>query len=78
MNVIGKYVSIWDDGLEVKSKCIVNTDTMEVHSIEISDIDTDELEVLRNEFVEFTDASPYYLVGTKEDFEDGFVDYWRD
>lgn len=78
MDVKGKYVSVWDGGLEVKSECMINTDTMEVYSIEVSDVDTGSLKVLEGEFVEFANAPLFYPVGTKEEFKEGFVNYWRD
>lgn len=49
MIIDATYTSVWDGGIEVTSKCKVNTEKKEVFDIEI--VDVNGLEVLEKEYL---------------------------
>ncbi len=61
------YVSVWDGGYAVETVCKVNRQTGEVFDVEVSDVDTDGLNVLDEEYVRFAD-------GTRRSVVDGYLD----
>lgn len=54
---LGKYVSIWDGGTAIRSRCTVNLKTREVVIHDSYDIDVD---VLDQEYVELINDETYY------------------
>lgn len=46
------FVSVWDGGIEVRSKCKVNTKIHEVFDIEISQENPDNFDVLERQYIE--------------------------
>jgi len=49
------YVSVWDDGIEVKTSCQFNTETKEVTDIE--QVDVTGLDILDREYVLLPDGT---------------------
>ena len=43
------FVSVWDDGIEIKTNCKVNTETREIFDIEKAHVDG--LEIVNEEYV---------------------------
>jgi hypothetical protein len=58
-----EYVSVWDDGVEVVTKCLVDLKTGEF-SAEVSEEDPDELdlEILEREMIRLSDGSEFTVV----------------
>lgn len=53
-NIIkGKFISVWDGGIEVETNCKINLETKEIFDIQLSDIG-EELETLNEQFVRYT------------------------
>jgi hypothetical protein len=48
------YVSVWDGGVAVRSKCTYNRETGIVSDIECVDVDVDSLE---DEYIELSDGT---------------------
>ena len=48
-----KFISVWDDGIEVETNCKIDLQTKEVFDIQLSDIG-EELETLNEQFVQYT------------------------
>lgn len=46
------FVSVWNGGVDVRSKCKVNTRTHEIFEIELSKENPDNLDILEREYVE--------------------------
>lgn len=55
-NVTAIFVSVWDDGIEIRSKCMYNPQTKNVTDIDSMDIDGRNLDILNEEYVELTDG----------------------
>lgn len=49
------YVSVWDGGIEIRSRCKFNPQTKIVSHIEPSEVEG--VEILENEYVELADGS---------------------
>lgn len=62
-----KYVSVWDDGIEIKSNCLFNPLTKEVKDIEMVDIQG--VENLIEEYIELPDGTII------RDFNDEEINY---
>lgn len=45
------FTSVWDGGFEITAKCKVNTETKEIFDIEVSESNTDVVELLDEEYV---------------------------
>jgi hypothetical protein len=54
MKIVATYVSVWDDGIEVKSDCIYDTETKQIEEIEMVDISG--VDILIEEYVELPDG----------------------
>lgn len=66
------FTSVWDGGYEVTTNCKVNMATKEVFDVEISDIDTNCLEILDTEYVTIDDIDYPVSTDKKE------TEYWYD
>ena len=66
-----EFVSVWDGGYEVTTKCRVDTETLEVFNIESSE-NVDGLDVLEREYV-VIDGEEYPCYEKDEACED---EYW--
>lgn len=56
------YVSIWDDEVEVKSSCKVDTKTKEVFDIKTVDIAKYGVCSCTDEYIEFEDEDEHYYI----------------
>ena len=53
-NIIkGKFISVWDDGVEIKTNCKINLETKEVFNIQLAEVG-EEFEILNEQFVQYT------------------------
>jgi hypothetical protein len=52
------YVSVWDDYIEVRTKCTYNRTTGAVYDIESADVNG--LDMLINEYIELSDGTHIY------------------
>lgn len=60
------YVSVWDGGVEVRTKCFFNTETKEVSDIESADVNN--LDVCEDEFIELpngTEIRDFWIEGNE-------------
>lgn len=75
------FVSVWDDGYEIKSNCMVNTNTNKVFDIEMVCVDEPELdlEVLDMEYI-IIDGNKYDVYSRADCVLDELSDYeyWYD
>ncbi len=65
-----KFVSEWDDGYTITTKCYVNTDEKLVFNIEITDEKIETLEILNREYI-IIDGVEYSVSPEK-----GECEYW--
>jgi len=56
----GKYVSVWDNGTTIYTKCEINRKTHEVRNIEIADVDGFDLDILVEEYVLLPSGNKVY------------------
>ncbi len=61
------FVSIWDSGETIIStKCKFNEETNEVSDIEVAEVESMNLEILDEEYVEYGDSKIYDFVNLDE------------
>lgn len=65
------FTSVWDDGIEITSQCMVNTESKEVFDIKI--VDTETVEILKKEYITMDNQS-YPVVSKDERSTES--DYW--
>lgn len=53
------YVSVWDDGIEVRSGCMFNKETYDVSDIEM--VDLQGVDILIDEYIELSDGTQIRL-----------------
>lgn len=73
------FVSIWDDGYEVKSDCRIDTDTNKVLDIEMVYVDKLDLEILDREYI-IIDGNECNVYPITDCIPDELADdeYWYD
>ena len=54
MSIKAVYVSVWDDGIEIRSKCVVNGIHFEAETVNVDGMD---LESCTREYIEFPDGT---------------------
>jgi len=59
------YVSVWDDGLEVRTTCIFDIEKQTAHNI--VPVDIQGLDILVDEYVELPDGTQIRDFGINED-----------
>lgn len=77
-NIIkGKFISVWDDGVEIKTNCKINLETKEVFDIQLSDIG-EGLEILNEQFVQYTINKIVYKeeVYQIDEVEESYTGFW--
>lgn len=83
----GEFVSVWDDGIEVKNKCTIDTDTMKIIDMEEDrwcddmdiDIVDDAVDVLLEEYVYIPELDTQYSACAEyalEQWKNDFTDYY--
>ena len=45
------YVSVWDDSIEIKSKCLFDDETNIVSDVETVDVDGMDIEILTDKYI---------------------------
>lgn len=73
MKINANYISIWSNGYEIITKCIINLDTKEVEEIEIVDVPEVNDYICTEEYVEV--SGKLYPVYEKEDYSG--IGVWR-
>jgi len=53
--MVAVYVSVWDDGIEIKTSCKYDSNTKVVSEIECSDVDG--LDILEDEYILLPDGT---------------------
>lgn len=73
------FVSVWDDGYEVKSDCRIDTNTNKVLDIEMVYVDELDLEILDREYI-IIDGNEYDVYSIADCVPDELADdeYWYD
>lgn len=51
------FVSVWDNGTEIESSCLFDSDTREVTNIEQIEDNIEDLNMLEREYIELPDGS---------------------
>lgn len=77
-NIIkGKFISVWDDGIEIKTNCKINLKTKEVFDIQLSEVG-EELEILNEQFVQYTVNNIVHKeeVCQIDEAEESYVGFW--
>ena len=77
-NIIkGKFISVWDDGVEIKTNCKINLETKEVFNIQLAEVG-EEFEVLNEQFVQYTVNNIVHKeeVCQIDEAEESYVGFW--
>lgn len=77
-NIIkGKFISVWDDGIEVETNCKINLETKEVFDIQLAEIG-EELETLNEQFVQYTINKITHKeeVYQTDEVEESYTGFW--
>jgi len=61
------YVSVWDGGIEIRTRCIFSREMSTVFDVETADVEG--LDVLEDEYVELADGTQVRHFGTEDDLE---------
>lgn len=61
------YVSVWDGGIEIRTRCLFNRDMSTVFDVESADVNG--LEVLEDEYVELADGTEVREFNTEDDLD---------
>lgn len=71
-----QYVSIWDDGTEIRSNCLYDTETKEVSNIVTSDVEIDGS--CEKEFLEFWTEEGEQIVDYADFINADIGETWED
>ena len=73
MKINANYISVWSNGYEIITKCVINLNSKEVEEIEIVDVPEVDDYVCIKEYVEVNDK--LYPVCEKKDYNE--IGFWR-
>lgn len=77
-NIINaKFVSNWDNDVEIETNCRINLDTKEVFNIELAEVD-ESLEILNHQYVTFDINGISYKKGVccSDDVDKNYSGFW--
>ena len=61
------YVTVWDGGIEIRTKCLFDRNASTVYDVETADVNG--LEILEEEFVELSDGTKVRDFLNEDDLE---------
>ena len=70
------FTSVWDDGIEITTKCKVNMDTKEIIEVEQYDGNIEALDLLLEEYITI-DGVNYPALNTSDFPRIGKDDFWH-
>ena len=79
-NIInGEFISVWDDGIAIKTNCKINLAIKEVFNIQLAEVG-EELETLNEQFVQYTVNNIVHKekVCQIDEADESYTGFWYD